>query len=379
LSDARDARLRAADRFREAFGRDPQVIAAAPGRVNLVGEHTDYNGGFVLPTAIPQQTWIAAARAPGGIVRATTTSLGDRTPPMASFVVGDERRTGTWIDYVQGCTRAMTQEGVPPAGFDIAIASDVPLGSGLSSSAALEVSVMRALRDLFTLTLDDVTIARLGQRAENEFVGAPVGIMDQMAASLADAHTALFLDTRSLEYAQVSLPEGGALVVINSGVAHNHASGDYRTRRAECERAAEMLGIAQLRDASVADLDRIAALPSPLDRRARHVVTENQRVLDAVDAMKAHDLARLGALFYASHVSQRDDFEVSVPEIDLLVDLARDDADVFGARLTGGGFGGSVVLLVREGAQSAVARRLVDRYQARSAARATVLVPEAGA
>jgi galactokinase len=376
LSDARDARPRAADRFREAFGRDPQVIAAAPGRVNLIGEHTDYNGGFVLPTAIPQQTWVAAARAPGGIVRATTTNLGDRTPPVASFVIGDERRVGAWIDYLQGCTRAMTQEGVPPAGFDIAIASDVPLGSGLSSSAALEVSVMRALRDLFTLTLDDVTIARLGQRAENDFVGAPVGIMDQMAASLADAHTALFLDTRSLEYAQVSLPDGGALVVINSGVAHNHASGDYRTRRAECERAAGMLGIAQLRDAGVADLDRIGALAPPLDRRGRHVVTENQRVLEAVDAMKAHDLARLGALFYASHVSQRDDFEVSVPEIDLLVDLARDDGDVFGARLTGGGFGGSVVLLVREGAQSAVARRLVDRYHARSAARATVLVPQ---
>jgi galactokinase len=376
LTDVRDARTRAADRFRDAFRRDPDVIAAAPGRVNLIGEHTDYNGGFVLPTAIPQQTWVAAARARGGIARATTTDLGDLTSPIASFVVGDERRLGAWIDYVQGCTKAMTQAGIPPAGFDLAIASDVPLGSGLSSSAALEVSVMRALRDLFALPLDDVMVAKLGQRAENDFVGAPVGIMDQMAASLADAHTALFLDTRTLEYEQVSLPDGGALVVINSGVAHNHASGDYRTRRGECERAAEMLGIAQLRDAGLADLDRIAGLPVPLDRRAKHVVTENQRVLDAVEAMKAHDLPRLGALFYASHLSQRDDFQDSVPEIDLLVDLAREESEVFGARLTGGGFGGSVVLLVKDGAQSDVARRLVDRYHARFTARATVLVPQ---
>jgi galactokinase len=374
LSD--DPRTRATDRFREAFGREPEVIAAAPGRVNLIGEHTDYNGGFVLPTAIPQQAWVAAARARGGTVRATTADLGHPTPLIASFVIGEELRRQEWIDYVQGCTKAMTEAGMPPAGFDLAIASDVPVGSGLSSSAALEVSLMRALRDLFALALDDVTIARLGQRAENDFVGAPVGIMDQMAASLADAHTALFLDTRTLEYEQVPLPQGGALVVINSGVAHNHASGDYRTRRAECERAAEILGIPQLRDAGIADLDRIAALPPPVDRRAKHVVTENQRVLDAVDAMKAHDLQRLGALFYASHLSQRDDFQDSVPEIDLLVELARDEADVFGARLTGGGFGGSVVLLVKDGAQLDVANRVVDRYHARSAARGTILVPQ---
>ena len=199
----------------------------------------------------------------------------------------------------------------------------MPLGSGLSSSAALEVAVLRGLRDLFGLALDDVRLAQLGQRAENDFVGAPVGVMDQMAASLADDRTALFLDTRTLRYEQVPLPDGGALVVINSGVAHNHASGDYRTRRAECERAAAALGVPQLRDLGPADLPRVAALPEPLDRRARHVVTEDERVLESVAAMKAGDLRRLGELFTASHASQRDDFEVSVPEIDLLVDLAQ--------------------------------------------------------
>jgi galactokinase len=200
--------------------------------------------------------------------------------------------------------------------------------------------------------------------------------MDQMAASLADAHTALFLDTRTLAHERVPLPGGGALVVINSGVAHNHASGDYRTRRAECERAAEALGVAQLRDCTTDDLPRVMALPAPLDRRARHVITENQRVLDAVDAMRGQDLPRLGALFYESHASQRDDFEVSVPEIDLLVDLTGDDPFVFGARLTGGGFGGSVVLLVREGAASAVAARVAAAYDARSGRTATILVPQ---
>jgi galactokinase len=239
------------------------------------------------------------------------------------------------------------------------------------------VAVMRALRELFGLVLDDVTLARLGQIAENDFVGAPVGVMDQMAASLADAHTALFLDTRNLTFEQVPLPAGCELVVINSGVAHNHASGDYRTRRAECERAAAALGVPQLRDLTTADLDRVKTLPDPERRRARHVVTEDQRVLDAVDAMKHGDLERLGGLFYESHASQRDDFEVSVPDVDLLVDLTNDDPFVFGARLTGGGFGGSVVLLVREGRADEVASRVAREYAGRSHQTPTVLVPQA--
>jgi galactokinase len=343
--------------------------------VNLIGEHTDYNGGYVLPMAIPQRTWVAAARVDGNRARAASRNLGNGDR-IREFTVGSEVVTRTWLDYVQGVAQALARDGYAIGGFELAIVSDVPLGSGLSSSAALEVSVLRALRDLFSLALDDVRLAQLGQRAENDFVGAPVGLMDQMAASLADDHTALFLDTRTLQYEQVPLPPGAALVVINSGVAHNHASGDYRTRRGECERAAQALGVPQLRDLGVEDLPRVERLPDPIRRRARHVITENHRVLESVAVMKAGDLRRLGELFDASHASQRDDFEVSVPEIDLLVSLAQAEPGVYGARLTGGGFGGSIVALVEEAAAPGVASRVAAAYRDRCGRQATVLVPQ---
>jgi galactokinase len=300
---------------------------------------------------------------------------GDR---IREFTVGAEAPTKSWVDYVQGLTQALARDGHAIGGFDLAIVSDVPLGSGLSSSAALEVAVLRALRDLFGLSVNDVRLAQLGQRAENDFVGAPVGLMDQMAASLADDHTALFLDTRTLHYEQVPLPADGALLVVNSGVAHNHASGDYRTRRAECDRAAAALGVPQLRDLGLDDLPRVAALPDPISRRARHVITEDHRVLESVDAMKSGDLRRLGELFTESHASMRDDFEMSVPEIDLLVDLAHAERGVFGARLTGGGFGGSIVALVEAGAAPRVGERVSRAYRERSRHTATVLVPRIG-
>ncbi|HXE81072.1 MAG TPA: galactokinase, partial [Vicinamibacterales bacterium] len=332
--------------FEQVFGRRPEAVASAPGRVNLIGEHTDYNGGFVLPIAIPQRTWTALARSEGNRVRVWSASI-TRSRGIESYQLGREAKARRWYDYVQGCTQALQQQGLALCGFDLAIASTVPLGSGLSSSAALEVAVLRGLRDLFGLEIDDLAVAKIGQQAENEFVGAPVGLMDQMAASLAGEDAALFLDTRTLRFETVPLPAGTSLLVLNSGVAHHHASGDYRTRRAECERAAQLLGVAQLRDIGMDDLARVNALPEPLNRRARHVVTENQRVLDAVAAMKKGDPVRLGALFDASHASQRDDYQVSVPEIDALVEAARAQPGVFGARLTGGGFGGSIVALVR--------------------------------
>jgi galactokinase len=373
LGNASDAAVR--EQFTRIFHREPDVVVSAPGRVNLIGEHTDYNGGYVLPMAIPQRTWVAISHAADDHARASSRNLGggDR---IREFSVGGEVATRSWIDYVQGVTQAMARDGHAVRGFDLAIVSDVPLGSGLSSSAALEVAVLRGLRDLFRLELDDVRLAQLGQIAENDFVGAPVGVMDQMAASLADDRTALFLDTRTLQYEQVPLPDGGGLVVINSGVAHNHASGDYRTRRAECERAAAALGVPQLRDLGLADLPRVAALPEPLDRRARHVVTEDERVLESVAAMKAGDLRRLGELFAASHASQRDDFEVSVREIDLLVDLASAEPGVFGARLTGGGFGGSIVALVEAGASAGIGERVARAYRERSGHTPAILVPQ---
>jgi len=371
-----DARLPviADGQLAELFGVASMIVASAHGRVNLIGEHTDYNGGFVLPTLIPQATMAAVAPTSGRRVRVWSREL-SANRSLRIFHLGDEEAGQGWLDYVQGVTVALRRAGFEIGGFDLALASDVPLGSGLSSSAALEVAVLRALRRLFGLAFDDVALAKIGRAAETDFVGAPIGIMDQMASSLASVGEALFIDTRTLATSPVALPAGTELIVINSGVAHHHAHGDYRTRRAECERAASLLGVAELRDVGLADLSRVRTLPAPLDRRVRHVVTENQRVLDAVAAMRANDPAALGGLFNASHASQRDDYECSVPDVDLLVELAQTDAAVYGARLTGGGFGGSIVALVQEGAGQRVAAREAAKYSARTGHAATVLVP----
>lgn len=358
--------------FADLFGKAPIVAADAPGRVNLIGEHTDYNGGFVLPTAIPQRTRVELAQRQDTRVRVLSATAGGG---IQEYLLGQESPGKSWLDFIQGTTRLLMGDGHKLGGFDALITSDVPLGSGLSSSASLDVALLRALRTAFGLPLTDLQIARLGQRIENEFVGAQVGIMDPMACSLADLGTALFLDARSLEFERVPLPRHSELVVIHSGMAHDHAAGDYNTRRSECERAASLLGVGQLRDLSMTDLPRITSLPEPVSRRARHIVTENQRVLDAVQAMRTNDLPRLGELFHASHISQRDDFQVSIPAIDLLVELAEQCPETYGARLTGGGFGGSIVALVQEGKGKGVAKQVVDRYHKQTGREAVGLVP----
>jgi galactokinase len=322
--------------FAARFGASPDVDASAPGRVNLIGEHTDYNGGFVLPAVIPQRTTVTLARRDGRRVRLASDAFDSAT--VHAYELGSETRRGAWTDYVEGVTGVLREAGYRLGGFDALITSTVPVGSGLSSSAALLVATMRALREAFALDLDDVTLARLAQRAEVEFVGARVGIMAQMAASLG-------------------------------------AGGDYNTRRAECERAAALLGVAELRDVPLTALDRVNALPEPLNRRARHVVTENARVLDAVAALKAGDLPALGQLFFASHASMRDDFQISIPPIDLIVELARAEPAVVGARLTGGGFGGSVVMLAHHGQGRPAAKRIARAYSDRTGHHATVLLP----
>ena len=358
--------------FRTLFGRSPTVTAFAHGRVNLIGEHTDYNGGFVLPTPIPQRTRVELAPRVDRSVRAWSA---DAASDVVEYRLGGESPRQDWLDYLQGVTHVLLATRHELGGFDARIESEVPLGAGLASSAALEVSLARALRDAFGLPLDDLALALVGQRAENEFVGARVGVMDQMAASLAAVGLALFVDTRSLDYRPVPFPAGAELVVLSSGLAHQHAAGDYNARRAECEHACALLGVAQLRDIGVDELGWVESLPEPLGRRARHVITENARVLAAVEAMQVGNLTRLGDLFFASHASQRDDYEVSIPEIDLLVELARAQPDVLGARLTGGGFGGSVVLLVRAGSSRPVATRVAAAYGARAGHAAGVLVP----
>jgi len=331
--------------FAEAFGGPPELIAEAPGRVNLLGEHTDYNGGYVLPTVIPQRTRIGLRKRSDGQVAVVTATLKSRE----SYRLGAERQQGDWLDYIQGVTLSLLTRGHELAGFDALVASDIPIGSGLSSSAALEVALLRGLKTLFHLSLDDLELARCAQWGENHVVGAPVGILDPMACHFAREQSALLLDTRSLDFESLPLPPETELVVVDSGVAHAHAGGGYRTRRTECEQAALALGVPELRDIGEDQLPRLAALPAPLDRRARHVVTENARVLRAAAALKADDARELGLLFNASHASMRDDFEVSVPEVDAIVAGAQALPDVYGARLTGGGFGGAVVCLVKRG------------------------------
>jgi galactokinase len=357
--------------FQRTFGVESKVAAAAPGRVNLIGEHTDYNGGLVLPAPLGQHTRVELAPRLDKHVRVL--SLLMPSGPV-EFTLGEETPRRGWIDYVQGVTHFLMVQGSTIRGFDALVDSDIPVGSGLSSSAALSVSLLRALRSAFSLTVTDTEIAVLGQRSENDFVGARVGIMDPLVCSLAKPGYALFIDARSLDHEDVPLPKSADVVVINSGIAHRHAAGDYNTRRAECERACALLGISQLRDLTADDLPRINALPEPLNRRARHVVTENERVLAAVKALRADDMERLGQLFNASHVSQRDDYQVSIPEIDWLVETARKEPDVYGARLTGGGFGGSVVLLTRASRGEEISRRVGACYAQHTGATPTILL-----
>jgi galactokinase len=360
------------DLFRARFGRAPDVVASAPGRVNLIGEHVDYNGGDVLPTVLPQRTTVALARRPDATARVHTT-LGDRA---AEFRIGEERATGGWTDYVQATTWGLARAGHPIGGFDATIDSTLPPGSGLSSSAALMVAFLRALRDAHGCALDDGALARLAHSAEADFVGAPVGPMDQMVVALGLPGTALFLHTRTLAWERVPLPPSADLVVLDSGVRHALAAGGgYAERRAECARAAKLLGTPDLCALGPADLRRIVTLPRPLDRRARHVVTEHARVARAVAAMRADHVDTLGRLFFESHVSQRDDYEVSVPEVDRLVEIARRDADVLGARLTGGGFGGAVVILAAHGRGSGVAARVATAYARATGGAASIVLP----
>ncbi len=349
-----------------------EIRASASGRVNLIGEHTDYNEGFVLPTAIPQRTDVVLRVREDDEVHATS----DFEGAAAAFRIGREERTGTWTDYVAGVTWALARRGHRvPSGFDLTVSSRVPLGAGLSSSAALEVSVGRAVREAFGLEVTDEELAAIGREAENGLVGVQTGPMDQLAAALTTPGEALLIDCRTLNTTTVRLPDACELVVIDSGVRHSLADGSYDERRSECARAAELLGVDALRDVEPGD-PRLAGLPAPLDRRARHVVEEDARVLEAVAAIEAADLEALGTLLDASHASQRDLYEVSVPQVDRLAELALEHG-ALGARLTGGGFGGSVLALARAGEGAELGARALRAYTAEhpELTDARVLVP----
>ena len=346
--------------FLRIFGRAPEFTATAPGRVNLIGEHTDYNGGYVLPLALPLLTRVELAVRGDRTARVASTTLPGGERPL-TFELGEEQRTGQWVDYVQGVTQALAIDGCKPPGFDLLVSSQVPVGSGLSSSAALEVAVLRVLRMAAGWALDDLAIARLAHRGETGLVGSPVGVMDPLACSLGQPSHALFIQTATLETLHIPMPASIEIGIVDSGISHKNVSGSYGRRRDECEQAARALGVRTLSELSVRDLARLSALPPPLNRRARHVITENARVLQLVGALTADQPAAMGALIRASHHSLSTDFEVSLPAIDRLVGLANDEPLVLGARLTGGGFGGAVLLLCRAGAAAAATRRAALR------------------
>lgn len=350
------------------------ATGTAPARVNLIGEHIDYNGGHVLPATIALGTTVHVTERRDREVACRSTAPAFADAP-ARYHLGAEVRTGGWSDYVQAVTAVLEAEGHVLPGLDVVVTSTIPPGSGVSSSAALLVAMFRALRTLVSLPYDDLTIARLAHRAETTFVGAPVGVMDPMACSLGTPAEALLLDTRSLAFERVPLPSALELAVVDSGVPHRHASGGYRVRRTECEAAAALLDLTWLTDLGEARLEEAAPLPPPLDRRARHVVTEHARVGRMVEALRRGDLSGAGACVAASHASLRDDFEVSLPVIDRLVALASDDTDVYGARLTGGGFGGAVLLLCRSGCGLAAAERAVSALAREGPSEARVLLP----
>ena len=343
--------------FTELTGAAPVGLWSAPGRVNLIGEHTDYNDGFVLPFAIEQRTHVALGTRSDGRIRVISTvdPVPVEVPLVDLDVLFPDGRGDVpeWATYPLGVAWALLRGvGAGTAsvtGVDMAIASSVPIGAGLSSSAAIEGAVAIALNETWSLGLDRVALARAGRTAENEAVGAPTGIMDQMASMLGRADAAIFLDCRSLatEIVDLGFADAGLeLVVIDTGVAHSHATGGYAQRRAACERGAAIMGVTALRDLAVADLPRAAELmDDETFRRVRHVVTENQRVLDTVQTLRDHGPRTIGNLLLASHASMRDDFEISVPELDTAVDAAM-SAGAIGARMTGGGFGGAAIALV---------------------------------
>jgi len=356
-------------KFRSLFGDEPRIFRA-PGRVNLIGEHTDYNDGFVLPVAIDLYVWVAIAPRADSRLVVHSTNFNQRV----EFVPEDlsVHSEGAWSDYVRGVAYFLSRAGPSLRGANLMLHGDVPMGAGLSSSAACEVGVGYSLEQISGIPVDLLRLAKIGQRAEHEFAGTRCGIMDQLVCCCAGANSALFLDCRSLEYEAVPLFPDASLVVCDSKVKHAHAAGEYNARRFDCESGARLLaektpGVRALRDVSVADLERWRrALPETIYKRCRHVVAENARVLEAVSALRDLDANRFGSLMYESHRSLRDDFEVSCSELDLLVDLASRCDGVYGSRMTGGGFGGSTVSLVKKDRTASFADRVSEGFEERA-------------
>ena len=366
-------RTRVIDEFARRHGGAPTWIARAPGRVNLIGDHTDYNGGFVLPMAIDRAVWIALRARTDAEVHAWSLDFDEE----ARFSIGSDARGGDgWAEYVRGVAWALRNDGERlPHGWDGVLAGDVPLGAGLSSSAALELASARAFAAASGLSWEPVTMAKRAQRAENGWVGVNCGIMDQLISAAGRASHALLIDCRSLETRAVPMPAHVAVVVLDTATRRGLVDSAYNERRSQCEAVARHFGVPLLRDVTEADLAaRGAELDATALRRARHVVTESARVLAAAEALARGDAAVVGRLMTESHASLRDDFEVSRAELDAIVEIAMAHEASYGARMTGAGFGGCAVALVRRDGADAFARDVARDYEARVGLRPAVYV-----
>lgn len=369
--------------FEQKYAKKPELTVYAPGRVNIIGEHTDYNDGFVMPCAINYGTAISGAKRDDGVFNVYAADL----DASDSFSLQQEicRSEHKWQNYVRGVVYFI-QQRCPEfrQGADLVISGNVPLSSGLSSSASLEVAVGKFCQQLGNLSLTHTEIALIGQKAENQFVGANCGNMDQLISALGQEDHLLMIDCRSLQTQATPVPHNVAVMIVNSNVKHDLVTGEYNTRRQQCEAAAKFFGVKALRDVSVAQFKEkeaeLTALDEEVAKRARHIVTENQRVLEAVEALNQGDIPRLGELMGQSHSSMRDDFEITVPEIDYLVELAQQAiGSEGGARMTGGGFGGCIVAIAPTEKVEAVRQIIADNYEKRTGIKETFYVCTASA
>lgn len=369
-----------AGRVREAFaaalGRPPTHVVQAPGRVNLIGEHTDYNDGFVLPCAIDFRMLVAASARSDGLVRVLAADYGGEQDQFDLGAPITPRADRHWPNYVRGTVRCLQERGLAPGGADLVVSGDIPQGAGLSSSAALEVVVAQTFKELYRLDLGRVEIARIGQQAENEFVGCRCGVMDQMISVCGLEDHAQLIDCRSLECRAVRIPDELAVVIINSNKSRGLVESEYNTRRHQCEAAARHFGVAALRDVSIEQFDaQRRGLEDAVARRARHIITENERVLRATEALAAGNMPAMSRLMAESHASMRDDFEISAREVDILVDIVQGVlGESGGVRMTGGGFGGCVVALVPHDLVDEVSNEVGRSYSARTGLRESVFV-----
>ncbi len=367
------------DAFNSVLSYAPTHIVQAPGRVNLIGEHTDYNDGFVLPCAINYQTVVAAAKRDDNIVRVVSVDYGNETDEFDITQEITFQENKMWANYIRGVVKCLIGRGFEFKGADISVSGNVPQGAGLSSSAALEVVIGQTFKELYDLNISQAEIALNGQQAENEFVGCNCGIMDQMVSAEGNENHAMLLDCRSLETTAVAMPEDMSVVIINSNKKRGLVDSEYNTRREQCEEAARIFGVKALRDVSI---DMFNAKAHELDemvaKRARHVITENDRTEEAAKVLASGDMKRMAVLMAESHASMRDDFEITVKEVDALVDIVKNViGENGGVRMTGGGFGGCIVALVPPTLVNDVKAAVEELYESATGLKESIYVCQA--